>query len=200
MERRRATFLKKLPTYASHDLLSQGHVLDQTTASLKKFPRIDCCSRLIEGERQLDTWRHPDEVGCMNPKARAQIRLILEDADILATKAVDSRLTEVYAAQSGKGRLHSGSTVKLAIAVVEDVARQLVTKCVDRVAAVAKDVEAFAMIQEPIELFLKSASGHLERIAELAVGGWSERTFVGGHLSTAESLFSETRRQLERQL
>ena len=106
---------------------------------------------------------------------------------------MDGRLRAIYADHSAKGLLRSGATVKVALAAMEDIASKLITSCVDQVATIAKDVEAFGMIQETVEGLLRFLGGHVSGVTVMASG-------TGQVLKAAETRFSESLAHLRRQL
>ncbi len=107
----------------------------------------------------------------MDQLTREQIRLVLDDADDLARKRVQDHVQAVYVSQNRKGLLHSSMTVGAAIIVLEQDGRHFVKDAVDRVSAVAKDVEAFAMLTESADGFLAFLSAKFDEVAIKAQGG-----------------------------
>lgn len=136
----------------------------------------------------------------MDQHARAQIRLILEDADARTKKAVDDRLKAIYADHAARGLLQSGATVKVAIGGIEEIASKFITGCIDQVATIAKDMEAFAMIEEVVEGLLKSLGGRVESAAAMATGNSRLGSTFESVFKAAEMRFAESRQQLRRQL
>jgi hypothetical protein len=90
--------------------------------------------------------------------SRAQVRLILDDETSQLKQAVETRLKAIFAKRAATRTLRSGATVKSAVAALEEMGSQYITRCVDRVADVAKDIEAFAMMQTLCSGSLKGQS------------------------------------------
>lgn len=110
----------------------------------------------------------------MEPEARAQVRLIIEDADDLAGKAISDGLASLFADHASKGLLQSGGTVKAGVRILEEEGSKFVSGLIDQVATVAKDLEAFAMIREAFERFLSQQRERLEKIISMAAGNQSQ--------------------------
>ena len=136
----------------------------------------------------------------MDQNSRAQIRLILEDADARARKAVNTRLKAIYAKYSARRSLQSGATVKAVVTAVEEMASQFITCCVDQVATVAKDLEAFAMIHEAVEGFLKFLGRKVDDAAQMASGFDRDGSVIGKITEAARTLYGGSQTDLRRQL
>jgi hypothetical protein len=136
----------------------------------------------------------------VDTNARAQIRLILDRENDLAKNALERRLKVLYAEHAAKGLLKSGNTIRVALQNMEELAGRLITDCTDKTTAVAKDVEAFAMIRECIQAYLSFLRGKVEDIAVMAGGRRHPDGISDSIHKAAEKLFSEGKRRLERQL
>jgi len=130
----------------------------------------------------------------MDQPSREQVRLILDDSVIRARKAVDTRIRKIYAKYNAKGLLKSGATIKAVVGAAEEIGSDFIKRCVDDVAPVAKDSEAFAMIKEAVEGFLKFIAKKVDSTAELLSD--SEQRIM----DSAETLYLESERSLRRQL
>ena len=110
------------------------------------------------------------------PARTSQTRLILDDASEHLKRAVNDRIKARYAIPWRWGRLRTGpdiraalarrasATIKAAVEAMEEEASKHITACVDRVAVVAKDLEAFAMIHENVEVTLAFLSKKLDGV------------------------------------
>jgi hypothetical protein len=88
------------------------------------------------------------------------------------------------------------ATVKLAVSAVDEIASDLITQCIDHVSAIAKDLDAFAMIEESIERFLRFLPRDVE-----ASAGWLNGRDVDALTAALEDFVSSPDhlwRQLER--
>lgn len=130
----------------------------------------------------------------MNQPSREQVRLILDDSVIRAKKAVDTRIKAIYAKYNAKGLLKSGATIKGVVGAVEEIGSEFIKHCVDDVAPVAKDFEAFAMITEAVEAFLRYVAAKVDSTAEFASGS-EQRS-----MDAAKKLFLESESSMRRQL
>lgn len=136
----------------------------------------------------------------MDKDARAQIRLILEDADAQFRRAIEDRLRAIYAKHAATGLLQSGATVKVSLTSMEELAAKLIAQVVDQVSVVAKDVEAFAMIQELVENALRFLDDQIEGVASMASGKKGVQDKHSPLFEAAKSNFAEGRKHLVRQL
>lgn len=112
----------------------------------------------------------------MDPRLREQIRLILDDATDRARKAASERLQAVYADRNRRGLLRSSITVDGAIESLEEDASRYVAECVDRVAAMDKSTEAFAMLAEATQGFLTFLTAKFDDAARKGLGGRGEQS------------------------
>ncbi|HEX9752915.1 MAG TPA: hypothetical protein VGA46_05645, partial [Methyloceanibacter sp.] len=113
---------------------------------------------------------------------------------------MNDRLKALYGTHAARGMLQSGATIKLAIAAMEEEASKQITVCVDRVKAVAMDMEAFVMIQECVETSMTFLGKKLEGIVTMASGVNRSGQSSDGIGKAAEALFTDSRNQLRRQL
>ncbi len=93
-----------------------------------------------------------------------------------ARKAATERLQAVYAEQNRRGLLHSSLTVGAAIETLEEDASRFVTECVDRVAAIEKSTEAFALLSEANERFIAFLAANFGDAAKKGLGGQGQRS------------------------
>lgn len=134
----------------------------------------------------------------MEPDARAQVRLIIDDTMDLSGRAIADRLDTLFADHAARGCLQSGATAKAGVRVLEEEGAIFVSKLVDQVAAVAKDVEAFAMIREAFDRFLSCQSDHLEKIVSMATGNRVQK-FDSVRIAAGD-LWDESKGRLDRQV
>lgn len=135
----------------------------------------------------------------MDQPARAQVRLILENLDDLARKTVMDRLRALYADHSARGLLRSGATVKAAVRAMEEEAGRLAEGAVDQVAAVAKDMEAFAMIEAMVQGFDTFLLVQLDDVIAKATGKMVAAA-SDSVSRAAQSLYNEAQRRWTRLL
>jgi hypothetical protein len=136
----------------------------------------------------------------VDTNTRAQIRTTLVHFDDISRRTFDEQLKAIYADHAAKGLLKSGATVKRALRTMEEFAGLLITDSVDRVAAVSKEPEAFAMIRETVHNYLSYLYDKVETIAEKAGGRRDAAGLRDSILKAADDRFGEARKRLERQL
>jgi hypothetical protein len=134
----------------------------------------------------------------MDSTARAQVRLILDDLVIRTKKATETRIKRIYAKKNAAGMLRSGSTIKSVVIAVEEIAAGFVTACIDQVAPVAKDTEAFAMVQESIEGLLRFMGGIVNEAIHTATA--RDLNSSPAIFSAANELWGASKEALHRQL
>ena len=89
----------------------------------------------------------------MDGATRTQIRLLADDADDLARKAVFEGTRALFAEHAARGVLQSGATIRVAVRLFEGEAGNLIAKLTDAVAALSKEPEAFALIADCLARF-----------------------------------------------
>lgn len=112
----------------------------------------------------------------MDQRLREQIRLVLDDATDRARKASSERLQAVYVDRNRRGLLHSSITVGGAIESLKEDASRYVADCVDRVAAIDKSIEAFAMLSEANQRFLTFLTARFDEAVRKGLGGRGEQS------------------------
>lgn len=119
---------------------------------------------------------------------------------IQAKKASESRLSAIYAKYAAKGSLKSGGTIKAVVTALEEIAAEFITRCVDRVTPIAKDGEAFAMIQEAVGGFLRFVAGKVDDATQKASGSRRDEIEPNQFTKAARDLYERTKEDLRRQL
>jgi hypothetical protein len=132
--------------------------------------------------------------------SRNQIRLILEDADARAKKAVNSRIKAIYGKYAARHALQSGAIVKAVVTAVEEMAADFIMDCVDRVTTVAKDPKAFAMIEDAVGSFLMFLAPMVDEAARMATGVDPDGRILPKLTEAARSLYHDSQMDLRRQL
>lgn len=135
----------------------------------------------------------------MDGPARAQIRLLIDDADDLARKAVLDGKRALYADHAARGTLRSGSTVRAAVRLFEAEAGKLIAKLTDAAASVSKEIAAFAMIADSLARFDTFVVAELDDVVNKATGG-KGGTSMASTEQAAKALFSEAQGRWRRQL
>ncbi|MDH7639491.1 hypothetical protein [Sphingomonas oryzagri] len=136
----------------------------------------------------------------MDQNARAQVRLIIDHLSDLSRASFDQRLKAIYASHAARHLLQSGSTVKVAISAMEEISGKLIDGMIDKVSAVAQNVEAFAMIYGAFETYAVFLKGKVDGIAGMATGNRHRIQRTDSVLRAAETLFDEMLIRLRRQL
>jgi hypothetical protein len=122
--------------------------------------------------------------------ARNQIRLILDDLTANGERDLGERIAAIYSSHAAKGRLMSGATIKMALRATEDISGTMLSRAIDQVASIAKDVESFAMISEAFD-------GHLSRVARTIDGVAAKASGRSPTVTTPDSVLLATRREVE---
>ncbi|MEP6589413.1 MAG: hypothetical protein ABJA84_11730 [Polaromonas sp.] len=138
----------------------------------------------------LDTSSMWAEISLMETAARNQVRLILDDLTSNSEKSFSDRVAAIYSSHAAKGRLKSGATVRVALSAAEEISGDMLSTAVDQVGAVAKDVEAFAMISE-------SFDSHLSKVAIKMAGVASTASGRPPNITKPDSVLLATRREFE---
>lgn len=89
----------------------------------------------------------------MDATAREDARRVLEAAEGSARKAVLDGKRPLYARYSPNGLFHAPVLVKGAVRLFETETEALIVELTDRVSAISKDIEAFAMIADCMTRF-----------------------------------------------
>jgi hypothetical protein len=105
-----------------------------------------------------------------------QVRLILEHLTSETLRLTENDQKAMHAEHSAKGCLRSGSTVKRAIAIVEEHARKFVEQAVEQTSAVAQDLDAFNLIAASFSAMFNAFEVHLHHAVSLATAGRACRT------------------------
>ena len=135
----------------------------------------------------------------MDERQRSQISLLLSDILDLSCKSVRDGLQALLADHSASGRLQSAATIKVAIRLFEETAGTFVDKATDAVAAVAKDVEAFAKIESCLATFDAYLMGELDVVVSMATGG-KGKTSMASVDDAARNEFNDARSRWSRKL
>lgn len=136
----------------------------------------------------------------MDQPARQQIRLILDDASDRARRDVDHRIQALRRTQASRGALQSGSTAIYSITIIEEVGSNYIDRAVDRVSAISRDVDAFAMLSERVDAWLDLLTSQLEAILDITSGGPDTDLAKTGYREAVLGRFLEARKRLDRQL
>lgn len=107
----------------------------------------------------------------MDTRLREQIRLVLDHATDQGRNAASERLQAIYADRNRRGLLRSSITVGCEIESLEEDASRYVANCVDRVAAIDKSTEAFAMLLEATQGFLTFLTAKFDEAVRKGLGG-----------------------------
>jgi len=132
----------------------------------------------------------------MDQPTRHQIRLILEETGDRFKQAVDD-FHHPYISPAVDSQVRS---VIVALEAMEEEASKLITTNVDRVSAVAKDVEAFAMMEENLGVSLTFLSHKLNSVLHLAFAFSRPDETRDPIRKDVLSRFSESRDRLVQQL
>ena len=104
----------------------------------------------------------------MDKIERAQIRLLLEHLGAELRDKASLRNRAMHAEHAAKHTLQSGATVRAALGIVEELATAFVKDVVAAVSDVAKDVEAFNMIQTEVTIVFQALQLGIDQAVKLA--------------------------------
>lgn len=135
----------------------------------------------------------------MDGASRAQIRLLTDDADDLARKAVLGGKRALYADHAARGVLQSGATIRVAVRLFEAEAGNLIAKLTDAVAAVSKEPEAFALIADCLARFDAFLVAEFDEVKDKATAGKARVSMISVE-NAARNLFVEAQARWRRQL
>jgi hypothetical protein len=136
----------------------------------------------------------------MDDRERKQIQLLLEQIDELARNEARDRIRQIYSGRSKTKTLMSSMTVQDAISTFEELGRKYVDQTIEDVAAVAKDVGAFAVINEAVDRFLAHLTCELDGVFKMALGGTGAASRASNFSVQLMALWKEARGRVERQL
>lgn len=134
----------------------------------------------------------------MDAEERKQVALILEHEGEEALRATSKLQKAMHAEHSAKGLLRSGATVKRAVEIIEDEASAFVLRAVNRVAPVAQDVDAFALIKARLLANFRAWAREVEDAAKLATLGAKARQESVSKAAT--TLFEQMKVRVTREL
>lgn len=134
----------------------------------------------------------------MDAVEREQVSLILEQEGEKALHATAKLQQELISYHAGKGVLQSGATIKRTVANIEPEASAFVLRAVNRVAPVAQDIDAFALILARLTVNFRHWEKELEDAVSLATGRKPEMNQSA--VNAASQLFSEMKVRVTREL
>ena len=107
----------------------------------------------------------------MNDREREQLTLITDHGLITRKKALNARVTRIFADHSAKGLLHSGATVKVAVRAMHEIADELLTDISTRAKSVVLDLDAFNLVSGAVNAFLDHCkTEELPKVTQMASG------------------------------
>lgn len=134
----------------------------------------------------------------MDAAEREQVCLILEHEGEQALRAKAKLQQELIAQHAAKGVLQSGATIKRTVAYIEPEASAFVLRAVNRVAPVAQDTDAFALILARLMANFRHWEKELEEAVDLATGRKPELN--QSVVKAADNLFKEMKDRVTRDL
>ena len=132
----------------------------------------------------------------MDSTSRAQVRLILDDCVVRSKTAAEKRIASIYADGAAGYWLHSGATIKAVVAVTEELAADLLTQCVNGIVPLAREAEAFSLIEEAVNGFERFTTAKIDQAVRTASRG----SRLDNVMQAARKLHSEGQETLRRQL
>lgn len=135
----------------------------------------------------------------MDAAARAQIRLLADDAGDLARKAVVDGKRALIADHAARGVLQSGATIKFAVRPFEAEAGKLIAKLTDAAAGVSIEPEAYAVIRDCLARFDALLIAEFDGVVDTVTAG-KARTTMLSVVNAGKNLFIEAQFRWQRQL
>jgi len=129
---------------------------------------------------------------------RNQVKLILEHLCSETLRKNEAAQNTMHANLSAKGQLGGGSTVTLAIKIIEEQAGHFVQVATDQVSQVANDDEAFDSIALHLTALFRGFEPHLEKALGFSSRGQSQRSESAK--VAADSRFADVRSRIFTQL
>jgi hypothetical protein len=136
----------------------------------------------------------------VNDRERAQIALILQRASKIACATLDEGINAVYSQQSAKGALHSGSTIRAAVDVMDKTLSDLVPQMVQRVAATVLDKAAFDELTATLQQILDEYHARLAGVVKVADGRGGRQAPDRAVVAAADTMFNNWRSDFEGQV
>ncbi len=96
--------------------------------------------------------------------------------------------------------LKSGATIRVGLRALEEIASKLIADCADKIAAVSKQSEAFALFREAIAMHMAYLENEVEPLAEKAGERRDAAGLPDSGMIAAMMSFKEISKRLERQL
>ncbi len=131
----------------------------------------------------------------MEPPEVAHIRLVIEDALSEAEAAIAAQVEAVMRQQSAAGMLQSGNTVFKSLAVLREIAEHFLKTSAERVAAIRKTPDDFAMLADAVERCLERCG---ERFQSMLAS--VKHTLDSKFEADCMALFAQMRADIERKL
>lgn len=136
----------------------------------------------------------------MKERDRAQLRLLLEAENDTGEDAFAEQLRAIYTDSAERGGLTSQYTISQTIIMMDSLAKNLITRCIDEAARIARDTEAFALVSETVEKFLSFLEDRITEVATLATTSSIEVLKDYSAVKSAEQQFAKKKMRLKRQL
>jgi hypothetical protein len=109
----------------------------------------------------------------MTSKAHQQIQLILRHEVRECSNVLNERLQTIYSEHSAAGRLQSGTTVKVAVRAMDELATKAVDSLAEKVLQIVRDPGAYEYFQIAISDLLEFFRDELPTIVRMASGTMS---------------------------
>lgn len=134
----------------------------------------------------------------MDAEERKQVELILDHEGEAATRATTTRLKAMHAEFSAKGTFRSGATIKRTVQIIEEEANSFIRCAINRVAPVAQDMDAFALISARLSANFRAWSMDLEVAVELVTAGKTD--LMRSVVTAADASFTDMKARVGREL
>lgn len=135
----------------------------------------------------------------MDDRQREQLRLIVTHEINLVRRALDARITTVFADHARRGRLHSGATIKVSVRAMGEIAAAFLTDLGAKARVVATDANAFDALSDAVRDCLDACAEQMALVTRTA-NGRNTRSSNQSLERVAGDLFSQMRSDIEAKL
>ena len=136
----------------------------------------------------------------MNDRERQQQDLIAKHELGVSKRALEDRINAIFANHSARGMLHSGTTIKVSIMAMDEIANALLADLSSKLKSVAVDPQAFEFLSATVGEFLDICQEQqmppVTRMASGRMQGPRDESIQ----RAAQQLFDQMRAEIEAQL
>ena len=135
----------------------------------------------------------------MSSSTQRHVELVLQDAVRDYRQALNGLLQAMYADHSSKGRLHSGTTVRAAIRIMDDLACDAVQSTAAKVRDIPRDADVFVAFRTAMSDLIEFFRDEMPTVVRMASGRMPCEPNSSVE-AAALALFSEMESKIERKV